>query len=308
MVKKPQKMPDQTNPNGGFMNALPAISTAAGAAGSIIGPIAQFFQNKQNRKYYLRDRDYNNWYNSPEQQMARLKDAGLNPNLVYGSGNAITTASQPAKMDQPAPKPEFDALQRGLYQWQDYALKEAKINQIEKLANLAVENTLMAREKTEGIARANRMGESLFDTQVSMVEERLRSQKLANTGQAYTNQLRLQEWEIKELMKEPNLAKALTDIAYTKAKTMVIPAQIDNLIASTKNLVSSKEFRDLNADQLRMVKDDMHQLLLNQVKESEGRRSLNDTQSVLNRIKARWKEGGMSETIISDLIGILGRR
>lgn len=29
---------------------------------------------------------YQNWYNSPAQQMQRLKDAGLNPHLMYGKG------------------------------------------------------------------------------------------------------------------------------------------------------------------------------------------------------------------------------
>ena len=32
------------------------------------------------------DRDHEEWYNSPEQQIKRLQAAGLNPNLVYGSG------------------------------------------------------------------------------------------------------------------------------------------------------------------------------------------------------------------------------
>jgi len=31
-----------------------------------------------------------NAYNTPKEQMARLKDAGLNPNLIYGSGQANT--------------------------------------------------------------------------------------------------------------------------------------------------------------------------------------------------------------------------
>ena len=36
----------------------------------------------------------NNAYNDPSAQMERLKQAGLNPNLVYGGG-ATTTASAP---------------------------------------------------------------------------------------------------------------------------------------------------------------------------------------------------------------------
>ena len=37
----------------------------------------------------------NNAYNDPSAQMERLRQAGLNPNLVYGNG-ATTTASAPS--------------------------------------------------------------------------------------------------------------------------------------------------------------------------------------------------------------------
>lgn len=42
-----------------------------------------------------------NAYNSPTAQMARLKEAGLNPNLVYGNGNAITKAGSSPEMKAP---------------------------------------------------------------------------------------------------------------------------------------------------------------------------------------------------------------
>lgn len=37
--------------------------------------------------------ELNNQYNTPEMQMARLKEAGLNPNLVYGSGSVTGNTS-----------------------------------------------------------------------------------------------------------------------------------------------------------------------------------------------------------------------
>lgn len=58
--------------------------------------------------------DYQNAYNSPQQQMERLKAAGLNPRLIYGSGGASggnagpiapteVPAQQAAKMEMPNP-------------------------------------------------------------------------------------------------------------------------------------------------------------------------------------------------------------
>jgi len=59
---------------------------------------------KESEISYLRDieqRDYQNWYNSPQQQMERFNDAGLNPNLIYGQGTpgqqTSTPHYQPAK-------------------------------------------------------------------------------------------------------------------------------------------------------------------------------------------------------------------
>lgn len=43
--------------------------------------------NMNNRQWALQDWERNNAYNSPAQQMQRFKEAGLNPNLIYGQGN-----------------------------------------------------------------------------------------------------------------------------------------------------------------------------------------------------------------------------
>lgn len=70
----------------------------------------------------------NNEYNSPEAQMARLKTAGLNPNLVYGSGSVAgnTSGSLPRYQAPQLRAPEIrlsnslDVLGR----FQDFKLKK----------------------------------------------------------------------------------------------------------------------------------------------------------------------------------------
>lgn len=44
-----------------------------------------------------------NQYNSPQAQMERLKAAGLNPNLVYGSGSAVATTNSGPKSQEVKP-------------------------------------------------------------------------------------------------------------------------------------------------------------------------------------------------------------
>lgn len=285
-----------------LLAALPAISTGVGAASSILSPVMQGLTNARNRKFAIEQRDYQNWYNSPEQQMSRLKSAGLNPNLVYGSGNAVVNSASASSQAQ-APRAEGQDIQRALYQWQDYAIKELKTNQLEKLIELAKENTLLAREKTESQAIKNNLANSLFDTSIDMQKERLRSQKLANTGMAYTNQLKLQEWEIKDLMKQPTLDKLLTEIEYTKARKEVIPHQIDLIHEQMNNLKSSADYRNLQRDQLNMIKDDLHQALLINNNFVNGQIDRNRAEKELTEIKAKWNAAGLSQTFISDLIG-----
>jgi ABC-type molybdate transport system substrate-binding protein len=72
---------------------LPAVG---GAIGTLIQNAGQ--KKQQQREFENNKEMWNasNYYNSPEQQMQRLKDAGLNPNLVYGNGSVVGNSSSPA--------------------------------------------------------------------------------------------------------------------------------------------------------------------------------------------------------------------
>lgn len=68
----------------------PLMQNTNNLAGNLGYRIGRWWQNVTG-KQYARDQDlqllkYQNWYNSPVQQMNRLQEAGLNPHLVYGSG------------------------------------------------------------------------------------------------------------------------------------------------------------------------------------------------------------------------------
>lgn len=80
------------------------IPAAIGAAASLIGGA---FGNRSRKKEAKRQRNWNedmwerqNAYNTPANQMKRLKDAGLNPALMYGQGN-VGNAEKVQGYDQP---------------------------------------------------------------------------------------------------------------------------------------------------------------------------------------------------------------
>jgi len=76
---------------GGPLFGVPGLIQGLGSLGaSLIGNSGsknrQNLANKQNIEFW----NMQNKYNTPKAQMGRLKDAGLNPNLIYGSGSANT--------------------------------------------------------------------------------------------------------------------------------------------------------------------------------------------------------------------------
>jgi len=100
--------------------------------------------------------DKQNQYNTPANQMARFGAGGLNPNLIYGQGNAGNQASA-AKYEAPnvdyrtAPVNLTDVLS----QYQDFNMKQAQIENIEANTASTYEQNML--RKLEG-----RRGELAF--------------------------------------------------------------------------------------------------------------------------------------------------
>lgn len=105
------------------------LEAILGAAGNILGPainaIGQSSANKKNRAFTreMYDRTYQdnlafwrmqNDYNSPEQQMQRLRDAGLNPHLIYGSSSSGAAGTAGS-----IPTPEVKSMQYENPRWGD---------------------------------------------------------------------------------------------------------------------------------------------------------------------------------------------
>lgn len=117
-------------------SVVPGIGTAIGAiGGAAISAIGNWFGNRSNRKAsaeafereskFAREErlaqqqwieqmyEKNNSYNSPAAQMQRLKDAGLNPDLMYSRGD-VGNASSPEAPVQ-APTPRFNVIPTNTY-------------------------------------------------------------------------------------------------------------------------------------------------------------------------------------------------
>jgi len=61
--------------------------SGAPSSSSVLNTGLTMLTNYQNRQNALKDQQRLNLYNSPQQQMQRFKEAGLNPNLIYKQTN-----------------------------------------------------------------------------------------------------------------------------------------------------------------------------------------------------------------------------
>ena len=184
-------------------SAAPIISGAT----QIANLIAQGAMNRKTRKWNeamygkqredaLADWARTNEYNAPLQQMARLKEAGLSPHLIYGGGaNSISQPVRSTDTKSWSPNaPQIDGSQIvsqyfGVQQQQNaLKIQEQQIAGL-KLDNSYKEQTLPDRTETPGLnnariqeqidnimeaTRMNRRKQSLVPTEYDKLEQEVK--------------------------------------------------------------------------------------------------------------------------------------
>lgn len=255
---------------------LPAAVLAAGiqTGGSLLGQgsnaLMQGIQNRKarrwNEKMYdwqrrdsLSDWAMQNAYNHPSAQMARLREAGLNPNLVYGNGSATQASVNVRSSDTGSwnPKaPEIDpgsAAAAGIAVYYDTQVKEAQVD------NLRVQNTVLEEErllkaaqtsatlKQAGLTDVNtRLGEFDYGLKTDLRSTSLEAAKLGvEKTKAETQQI-LTDTEIKVVMKAPNLEKALEEIMNLRLSRAKTNAEIDHIRQSIENMKKDASLKQLD--------------------------------------------------------------
>jgi hypothetical protein len=115
--------------------ALGAGLSAAGTLGSQVGSlVGRKRQAKRANKWNIKQWERQNAYNHPRAQMQRLKEAGLNPNLIYGdsASGATGMADRPPTAEIPDANVNVgqigDAMDH-ILKGQQIRLMDAQVNQ-----------------------------------------------------------------------------------------------------------------------------------------------------------------------------------
>lgn len=175
------------------------IAAAATAASAGFNAIAQGKMNKKtrqwNEKMYEKQKADNlalwkmqNEYNSPLQQMQRLQEGGLNPNLVYGNGTVANNANTPDAGSVPSWSPKAPDIDVGptISTFFDVRQRSAQTRILEEQAKQAAiktqydQDTLTPRTTSVYTALDRAVTENLISTRKAEIIGRTMESTISN--------------------------------------------------------------------------------------------------------------------------------
>lgn len=189
---------------------LPLVPLIAAGA-SLIGSGISARQSRKNTKdtiqaqkemaQYQWKNDLDMWnrqnvYNSPQAQMSRFKDAGLNPNLIYGQGNAGNASTLPkyssVRPDYSQRQSVSGASLSTLGQFQDFQMKNAQIDNIREQNNLTKERALTevvdrSLRKTQRLLAGRKAQGEISRSNIAFHDEQIK-RELAQYSKEYAKQ------------------------------------------------------------------------------------------------------------------------
>lgn len=210
------------------------ISTVGGLLGSVLGSKSQSDTNKANlelAKYQnewnkqMQDRafkyNYEMWnkqneYNSPTAQMARMKAAGLNPNLMYGKGDTGNASSAPTMKAAQGTAPRMQAftgwnlgLSEGVQTYMQMRMNNAVINKTQAdAAKTAAETANVIASKKGVRARSEmdllnlRRAQQLYDNSIETANATLDNIRSSTRANNVRTELARADLDMKPIQRE----------------------------------------------------------------------------------------------------------
>lgn len=175
----------------------------AQAASSVMGLLDGAFNRRATKRNNEDQRIWSkhmwqleNAYNHPKEQMERLRQAGLNPNLVYGNGSAANTAGS-ASVPSTDPLPSLniaESLGGAMSGYIDTQMKNAQINNLGKQSSVMdadiaqkLSSAAFTKAQTARSAFDLKFSQDMRDTSADAMYESVRQQKLKNLEYEITN-------------------------------------------------------------------------------------------------------------------------
>lgn len=250
------------------------VGAVVDAIGSIAGNIssnknlkralaAQKEENQKNREYNLNlAKQQNAWnreqwnlenqYNTPSNQMARMKAAGLNPDLVYGNGAAQSVAAASPEMASGAPsspvdvmsnianrKTVGDVVQNGISQYYQTRMAEASLEKTQA-------ETEKTKAEAEGTTKSNEWIDKLNENTINLGNSTVTNMEYANRlSEAQKNNLNA---SLEKIHAEIDNLRAGSVQALETVKNMKFNQGVEAIKLRINKSLSDAQIRKLAAD------------------------------------------------------------
>lgn len=221
---------------------IPLIGAGIQAAANIFSNNAnnnrQVDIMNQQRAWAVEDWNKQNAYNAPAAQMQRFKDAGLNPNLIYGQSNtaAPVRSTESAKTQPNRYDGVVETMLQGFMSMYNLQKIQAEKDKIEKQTELMEAERRLKEQMTTGQKYKNYVSGSTLDTQVSFMEGRNKllgaeiGKKLVDTEYTINQNERQNLLTANTLYQGViNALNSESQRATNHMQRMYLQAQIDNL-------------------------------------------------------------------------------
>jgi hypothetical protein len=222
---------------------------------------------QRNRADALSDFNMANRYNSPQEQMNRLREAGLNPNLVYGKGaDQASVQMKGPDLDTPiAPKIEGIDINRARAMGQSLQQNKAQTDNVladtknkELQGALTTAQTNQTNMQTANIAENT--ARTRFDLQQAseLKDSVLMRARLENEAIQTNITTALNGMELAKVKSASDKAQAIQQIAESRAR--VLSMQLQNAVLpmqkqKLQNEIDMLQMNILNADLDRRIKN-----------------------------------------------------
>jgi len=254
--------------------AATALQSLGGVQGGLLNQVSamgnNIIQDKINQRNYNQQKRDNlefwamqNEYNSPQQQMQRFKDAGLNPNLIYGQGSAgnaspIQTADiKPTNVTDPRQGQQNTFNLSELY---DLEIKAATVDNLRAQNTVIQQDALLKKALTQNTltGEERRRFDLDFEGELRGVSADTRKEKLRQLKT--TTDISINEDARRALLTNKTLEKAAeemlnlreqrlnmrTERGRTQADTLRLKIETDRLRQTIENLKKDGTLKDLD--------------------------------------------------------------
>ena len=156
------------------------ISGGASIFGNLLGNSGRRRNQDRANAWNLEQWHRQNAYNDPSAQMARLKNAGLNPNLIYGTSPTSATGNADKVAPSDTPDYQIDNPMREISSYANVKQTEANTDNLRKQNHVIVQDANLKAAQTTDMIHRGRSSKIKADIDKELLQSTLDGLKESN--------------------------------------------------------------------------------------------------------------------------------